>query len=47
MAVFADYRGLPERARGASIALGNFDGLHAGHRAVIDAARKAGHGKFS
>ena len=47
MAVYADYRGLPESARGASIALGNFDGLHAGHRAVIDAARKAGHGKFS
>jgi len=47
MAVFADYRGLPESARGASIALGNFDGLHAGHRAVMEAARLAGHGKFS
>lgn len=47
MAVFAEYRGLPEAARGASIALGNFDGLHAGHRAVMDAARTAGHGKFS
>lgn len=29
-------------ARGASIALGNFDGVHEGHRAVIDAARTAG-----
>ncbi|MFN7164291.1 MAG: riboflavin biosynthesis protein RibF [Hyphomonas sp.] len=47
MAVFADYRGLPESARGASIALGNFDGLHIGHRAVMDAARLAGHGRFS
>lgn len=47
MAVFAEYRGLPELARGASIALGNFDGLHAGHRAVMDAARTAGHGSFS
>ncbi|HPE47455.1 MAG TPA: riboflavin biosynthesis protein RibF [Hyphomonas sp.] len=47
MAVYADYRGLPAGARGASVALGNFDGLHAGHREVIEAARKGGHGKFS
>ncbi|MFN3608141.1 MAG: riboflavin biosynthesis protein RibF [Hyphomonas sp.] len=47
MPVFAGYRGLPETARGTSIALGNFDGLHAGHHAVMDAARIAGHGKFS
>jgi riboflavin kinase / FMN adenylyltransferase len=47
MPVFADYRGLPDSARGASIALGNFDGLHVGHKAVMDAARLAGHGKFS
>ena len=47
MAVFAEYRGLPQSARGASIALGNFDGLHAGHKAVMEAARLAGHGKFS
>jgi riboflavin kinase/FMN adenylyltransferase len=47
MAVFAEYRGLPETARGTSIALGNFDGLHAGHRAVMEAARTAGHGTFS
>ena len=37
----------PAGARGASVALGNFDGLHAGHREVIEAARKGGHGKFS
>jgi riboflavin kinase / FMN adenylyltransferase len=47
MAVYADYRGLPKSAKGASIALGNFDGLHAGHRAVFEAARLAGHGRFS
>ena len=47
MTIYADYRGLPGIARGASIALGNFDGLHIGHRAVIEAAAKAGGGKFS
>ena len=47
MAVFAEYRGLPESARGASIALGNFDGLHVGHKAVMEAARLAGQGRFS
>lgn len=29
-------------SKGAAIALGNFDGLHAGHRAVIESAREAG-----
>lgn len=47
MGIFADYRGLPDAARGASVALGNFDGLHMGHRAVIAAAEKAGGGRFS
>ncbi len=47
MAIYADYRGLPASARGASVALGKFDGLHAGHRAVMEAARKAGQGKLS
>lgn len=44
MAVFADYRDIAAEARGLSVALGNFDGIHAGHRAVIDAARQAGAG---
>ncbi|WP_300375998.1 riboflavin biosynthesis protein RibF [Henriciella sp.] len=39
MAVHAGYTHLPDSARGFSVALGNFDGVHAGHRAVIDAAR--------
>ena len=42
MAVHAGYIDLPETARGYSVALGNFDGVHAGHRAVIDAARLDG-----
>jgi riboflavin kinase/FMN adenylyltransferase len=33
--------GLDPSDRGAAIALGNFDGLHAGHRAVIESAREA------
>ncbi|MBM3507408.1 MAG: bifunctional riboflavin kinase/FAD synthetase [Alphaproteobacteria bacterium] len=31
----------PADARGAAVALGNFDGVHRGHQAVIDAARVA------
>ena len=30
---------IPDDARGAVAAMGNFDGVHLGHRAVIDAAR--------
>jgi riboflavin kinase/FMN adenylyltransferase len=33
---------VPEDARGASIALGNFDGVHRGHQAVIAAAKANG-----
>ena len=32
---------MPSEARGASVAMGNFDGIHLGHRSVIDAARAA------
>ncbi|HCK83751.1 MAG TPA: riboflavin biosynthesis protein RibF [Hyphomonadaceae bacterium] len=32
---------IPASARGASVALGNFDGVHLGHRAVLEAARTA------
>ncbi|MEM6896729.1 MAG: bifunctional riboflavin kinase/FAD synthetase [Pseudomonadota bacterium] len=31
---------IPQAARGASIAIGNFDGVHLGHQAVIDQARR-------
>ncbi len=40
MTVISDFRNVPAEARNASVALGNFDGVHAGHRAVIDLARK-------
>lgn len=36
-----DWTGLPAEARGASVAMGNFDGVHLGHRSVIDTARAA------
>lgn len=34
------WRDIPETARGASVALGNFDGVHRGHQRVIDLARR-------
>ncbi|WP_126153788.1 bifunctional riboflavin kinase/FAD synthetase [Paracoccus haematequi] len=42
MQIHRDWTGLPASARGASVAMGNFDGVHLGHRAVIEAARQAG-----
>ncbi|WP_128254544.1 bifunctional riboflavin kinase/FAD synthetase [Falsirhodobacter deserti] len=39
MDIFRHWRDLPAEARGASVAMGNFDGLHLGHQAVIDLAR--------
>lgn len=42
MTVYADFRNIPASARGCAVALGNFDGLHGGHRAVMGAARAAG-----
>ncbi len=41
MKIFHDWRGLPVDARGASVALGNFDGVHLGHAAVLRAAHAA------
>jgi riboflavin kinase/FMN adenylyltransferase len=41
MTLFSAQDDIPESARGAAIALGNFDGVHAGHRAVIASARQA------
>ncbi len=41
MQVFGDWRALPENARGASVALGNFDGVHRGHAQVLRAAHAA------
>ncbi len=42
MEIFKHWQGLDPAARGASAAMGNFDGLHLGHQTVIDAARPHG-----
>ncbi|OWU84136.1 riboflavin biosynthesis protein RibF [Oceanicola sp. 22II-s10i] len=42
MRIVRDYTFVSEADRGASAAIGNFDGVHLGHQAVIDLARKAG-----
>ncbi len=44
MAIYRHSEGLPPEARGAVIAVGNFDGVHLGHQAVIAAARDRAHG---
>lgn len=39
--IITDWRQVPPEARGATIALGNFDGVHLGHLAVLRAAHAA------
>jgi riboflavin kinase/FMN adenylyltransferase len=39
--IVTDWREMPQALRGASVAMGNFDGVHRGHQAVIAAARRA------
>ena len=42
MRIFRHYDGIPDACRGAVVALGNFDGVHLGHQALIaEAARHA------
>ncbi|EKM99306.1 MULTISPECIES: bifunctional riboflavin kinase/FAD synthetase [unclassified Acidocella] len=41
MKIYSDWRTVPVAARGASVALGNFDGVHIGHAAVLRAAHAA------
>ncbi len=38
MHVFRHFENLPDEVRGASVAVGNFDGVHLGHQAVIGEA---------
>ncbi|WP_282157066.1 bifunctional riboflavin kinase/FAD synthetase [Shimia thalassica] len=41
MRIIRDYQYVDEQDRGASAAIGNFDGVHLGHQSVINIARKA------
>jgi len=43
MRIFRHFETLPDDARGAAIAIGNFDGVHPGHRAVINEAGLIAH----
>ncbi|MEO1190518.1 MAG: bifunctional riboflavin kinase/FAD synthetase [Pseudomonadota bacterium] len=40
MRLYRHYASLPPSARGAVLAIGNFDGLHLGHRAVLELTRE-------
>ncbi|MGR3679176.1 MAG: bifunctional riboflavin kinase/FAD synthetase [Paracoccaceae bacterium] len=41
MRIIRDYTYVESQDRGATVAIGNFDGVHLGHQAVIDIARNA------
>lgn len=47
MRIITDWQGLDEADRGASVALGNFDGVHLGHQSVIALAKGPRHGVIS
>lgn len=42
MRIIRDFEFVDPSDRGASVAIGNFDGVHLGHQSVIDLARRAG-----
>lgn len=41
MRIIRDYQFIEPKDRGATVAIGNFDGVHIGHQSVIDLARTA------
>jgi riboflavin kinase/FMN adenylyltransferase len=43
MRLFRHYQGLPADMRGSAVAVGNFDGIHLGHRQVIREAGQLAH----
>ncbi|MCU0955574.1 MAG: bifunctional riboflavin kinase/FAD synthetase [Hyphomicrobium sp.] len=45
MIVHEGYKDVPPQIRGGAIAIGNFDGVHKGHRQLIEEAEKAGRAK--
>lgn len=42
MKIIQSWQGLLPTDRGASVAMGNFDGVHLGHRSVIESAAAQG-----
>jgi riboflavin kinase/FMN adenylyltransferase len=45
MRILRHYRDVPAEGRGTVAALGNFDGVHLGHRALLEEAARLAHGK--
>ena len=41
MRIISDYQFVEDTDRGAAAAIGNFDGVHLGHRSVIELVRSA------
>ena len=40
MRIYRDYKNIPQRGKGKIIAIGNFDGIHMGHRALLKLVTK-------